>query len=30
MPGCSHPDDPEHIHLREPERAHASPSKRTA
>jgi gluconate 2-dehydrogenase gamma chain len=30
MPGCSHPDDPEHIHLREPESAHASPSNRTA
>jgi gluconate 2-dehydrogenase gamma chain len=30
MPGCSHPDDPEHIHLREPGSAHVSASNRTA
>src|SRR5213595_2553731 len=26
MPGCSHPDDPEHVHLREPRSACISPS----
>ena len=26
MPGCSHPDDPEHVHLREPRSACVSPS----
>jgi gluconate 2-dehydrogenase subunit 3-like protein len=29
MPGCSHPDDPEHAHLREPGRADFSPSNST-
>jgi len=30
MPGCSHPDDPEHIQLREPGSAHVSDSNSTA
>jgi len=29
MPGCSHPDDPEHIRLREPRSAHVSASDST-
>ncbi len=30
MPGCSHPDDPEHSQLREPGRVHVSDSNSTA
>jgi hypothetical protein len=30
MPGCSHRDDPEHIHLREPGRPKASATNSTA